>query len=88
MSKKWPTLDEVLGEIVERVAHEKLLIAKRGEALLVLIEARFGRGPQDLAEQIRSILDSDHLMDLIRKAASAPDLDTFRKELSHQPSAK
>jgi hypothetical protein len=64
-----PVLIELLEE-TERVT--------RQFGILMVVEARFGDLPDDMAGQVLSIESLDHLKDLVRQAATCPDLDTFR----------
>ncbi len=50
-------------------------------AILAFLDARFGAVPQDLADQIRAVSEEDRLSDLVRKAGSCGDLESFRNLL-------
>jgi hypothetical protein len=50
--------------------------------ILDVLDARFGKPPEDLAEKVRSRDDADVLQDLLRFAATCPDLEAFRVRLT------
>ncbi len=88
-----PLIQEIVKDaMVDSPLIEEIVVgrvcARAQNDVLAALESRFGELPPALAEEIRSVTDDGRLTDLIRKAASAPDLDTFRKELSNQPPAK
>jgi hypothetical protein len=76
-----PLIDELLAdpEFVEAYVAKKTR-ANAQRNILMFLETRFGAIPPDLAERIQSVADEDRLTDLVRKAASCPDLDAFRRE--------
>jgi hypothetical protein len=55
--------------------------ARTHQDILAVLETRFGEVPRDLPEKIASVVDDDQLTELVRKAASCPDLKAFRNEV-------
>jgi hypothetical protein len=49
------------------------------EAVLAVLEARFGEVPRDLSEDIQAVVSDKQLRALVRKAALCSDLNVFRK---------
>jgi hypothetical protein len=71
-------------EFIQMFAEKQAQAAAQAAAqrdVLAVLETRFGEVPRDLADEIRSVADEDRLADLIRKAASCGDLETFGKEI-------
>lgn len=66
--------------LIEELVAERVRANAQRNTLTVL-EARFGGIPRDLAEQVQSVADEERLADLVRKAASCPDLETFAREV-------
>ena len=55
--------------------------ARAHQDILAVLEARFDKVPRELAERIESVVDDNQLTDLVRKAATSPNLDAFRSEV-------
>jgi predicted transposase YdaD len=68
----------LIQEIVARTKHETMR-----EAILQVLEGRFGTVPADIAMQLKGSLEEQRLRDLVRYAARSPDLEAFRAIL-HQ----
>jgi hypothetical protein len=68
-----PFLDEIVMEKTRETARETAQ-----QDIVTVLEARFGDVPRDVAEGIESIDDHAQLRDLVRLAASCPDLAAFR----------
>ncbi len=67
--------------LIEEVFHDALAEKARKTAhqdILTILETRFGSVPQEVVAGIRSVADGDRLTDLVRKAASCPDMESFR----------
>jgi len=52
------------------------------EILVIVLSARFGEVPEDLAAAIRTIRGEDRLRALVRLSAVCPDLQAFRARLA------
>jgi hypothetical protein len=65
-----PFLDEIVMEKTRETAQQNIV---------TFLAARFGDVPPDVIEGIESIDDQMQLRDLVRLAASCPDLATFRE---------
>jgi hypothetical protein len=65
----WIDMGEVMGELKGRV-----------EAVLEVLEGRFGTLPADLAAAVRQIDDLPRLRRLATLAGQAPSLDRFRQD--------
>ena len=58
------------------------MMAKRThENILEALKARFGPVPRDVARLLREILNERRLTNLVRTAATCPDLEAFREAL-------
>jgi len=66
--------------LIEELVVERVRAATQRD-ILAILETRFGPIAPELAEQIRSVTEEDRLADLVRKAASCPDLVSFREGL-------
>ena len=51
------------------------------EAVLDVLEARFGPVPVNVMQRVKQVWDDDELRQLNRQAARCPDLETFRQNL-------
>jgi hypothetical protein len=51
------------------------------EAILAILEARFGTVPEDIVEWVRELRSQKKLKALVKQAALCRDLDAFRKHL-------
>jgi hypothetical protein len=69
-----PFLDEIVMEKTRETARETAQ-----QNIVTFLSARFGDVPPDVIEGIESIDDQTELRDLVRLAASCPDLATFRE---------
>lgn len=76
-----PFLDEIVMEKTRETARATACETAR-QYILTVLEARLGKAPGDLAEEIESIDDEKQLRGLVRLAASCPDLDAFRNGLT------
>ncbi len=72
-----PLIQEVLQEILAEKTAEKAR-ERAHRDILTFLETRFGLVPPDLAAELQSVTEDDRLTDLVRKAASCPDLESFR----------
>ena len=57
------------------------MIRKAREAVLDVLEARFGPPPPRLIKTIQAIEDSERLSDLLRQAATVASLSAFQGEI-------
>ena len=76
-----PFLDEIVMEKTREVVRKTARETARETAqqdIITFLEARFGDVPRDVAEGIESIDDHAQLRDLVRLAASCPELAAFR----------
>lgn len=80
-----PLIDELVMEKYGELLTEKTREAARATAcetahqyVVTVLEARFGDVPQDLAEEIESVIDGKQLKGLVRTAVACSDLDAFR----------
>jgi hypothetical protein len=67
----------LIQEIVARSRQEG-----KQEAVLELLQARFGSVPPDIVLHLRGIMDEQKLRDINIRAALCPDLEAFRASLS------
>jgi hypothetical protein len=72
-----PFLDEIVMEKTRETARVTARETAR-QAVVTVLEARFGDVPRDVVEGIESIDDQTQLRGLVRLAASCPDLAAFR----------
>ena len=84
-----PLIDELVMEKYGELLTEKTREAARETAcetahqyIVVVLEARFGDVPRDLAEEIESVVDEKQLKCLVRSAGACPDLDAFRSAVA------
>jgi hypothetical protein len=73
-----PFLDEIVMEKTRETAR-KTACETSQQNIVTFLSARFGDVPPDVIEGIESIDDQTELRDLVRLAASCPDLATFRE---------
>jgi hypothetical protein len=66
---------------IESPLISKLLAKTRQGNILIVLTARFGKVPQDIADRLRTVVKDKELMALIRFAAQCPDLAAFRERL-------
>jgi len=66
---KWPLIQELLAERMHK-------------DLLRFLQARFGPMPADITTRLQAIEDEASLEELVDLAASCPDLEAFRAQLS------
>ena len=52
------------------------------QAIVTVLEARFGDVPRGLGQEIEPVVDKEELKCLVRLAASCPSLDAFRKAIA------
>jgi hypothetical protein len=70
----------VIQELVEEV--EQKASQKAGqEAILLVLESRFGSVPQEVADAVRRVVDETSLRSLIQLAAGCSDIEGFRRGL-------
>ena len=74
-----PLIDELFAEKAREISCQT---ASRN--VLTILETRFGAVPDEVADQVRSVADDDRLTDLVRKAASCHDLESFRDALGSE----
>ena len=67
--------------MLEFPAIQEIVAETRQEMILTFLEARLGPVPQDLAVELRAIVDEEKLHHLTREAALCPDLDSFRAQM-------
>jgi hypothetical protein len=67
-----PILNELIAEKVAEAMQK---------AVLGLLEDRFGAVPLDVAQRVKDVTNADHLLQINKRAARCPDLDTFRQAL-------
>jgi hypothetical protein len=81
-----PRLFELLGgrkAMIESPVLQRLLRETRQEDIVRVLVARFRIAAPDVEAELNSINDDDRLNELVDLAATCPDLDSFRKQLSH-----
>jgi hypothetical protein len=79
-----PGLLTILGgtkAMIESPLIQEFVAARVHKDILTFLEARFGQVPRDLAEKIETVVDDDQLTELVRKAATSPNLEAFRSEV-------
>ncbi len=67
--------------VLQRLLDETRQETRQNDILRILI-ARFRIAAPDLEAELNSIDDDDRLNELVDLAATCPDLDSFRKQLS------
>ncbi len=60
----------------------EIVMERTRENITVFLEARFGDLPRDLVETIESVVDEKQLKNLVRSAATCPDLAAFRDAMT------
>jgi hypothetical protein len=81
-----PGLFEIFGgekAMIESPLIQELLAKWAHNYIVILLEARFGSVPPELATQLRTILDEDKLDELVRRAGTCPTLGAFETFLAH-----
>jgi len=76
-----PLIDELVMEKYGELFTEKTretACETAHQYIVTVLEARFGDVPQDLAEEIESVIDGKQLKGLVRTAVACSDLDAFR----------
>jgi hypothetical protein len=80
-----PGLFQLLGgrkAMIESPVLQRLLRETRQEDIVRVLVARFRIAAPDVEAELNSINDDDRLNELVDLAATCPDLDSFRKQLS------
>ena len=68
--------------MIESPVLQRLLRETRQEDIVRVLVARFRIAAPDVEAELNSINDDDRLNELVDLAATCPDLDSFRKQLS------
>jgi hypothetical protein len=66
----------ILSELIDEKVTEG-----RQQAVLEVLEARFGPVPLEVVRRVKEVTDADQLSQLIKQAARCPNLETFRQAL-------
>jgi len=67
--------------MIESPLIQELVAEKMHEAILDVLEVRFGPVPQDLAAALQAIQEEQSLKELLKFAAGCGDLELFRAHL-------
>jgi hypothetical protein len=67
-----PLMDRLRAIMARQTTHENIIS---------FLESRFGSVPDDLADRLRATEDDARLKDILRFAATCPDLEAFRVRL-------
>jgi hypothetical protein len=71
-----PLIDEVFGERLRKATEEAMQ-----QAILLVLQTRFGAVPAEIAERLRAVRAPEKLNALTKHAAGCRDLEAFRKRL-------
>jgi hypothetical protein len=68
--------------MIESPVLQELIADYRQRDIVKVLVTRFGAEAQALETELK-IVDGDQLDDLLERAVTCPDLDSFRKQLPH-----
>jgi hypothetical protein len=68
--------------MIESPLIQEIVVRTRHEAIVCVLEARFGAVPSEIVTALQAIVDEMKLDALIRWAATCPDLEAFRSRLT------
>jgi hypothetical protein len=74
-----PLIQEMMAKNTAQTMHN---------AIVAVLEARFGSVPEDVVAALSLVLGEDHLRRLVKQAARCGDLEAFRAVLSSATTAK
>lgn len=69
--------------VLQRFLAEHLVVQRQRD-IQEFLEGRFGPLPPELIASLQCIADADRLAELVKRAATCPDLESFQQQL--QPS--